>query len=98
MLVLAMIPVFVATRTTGSLQAVLGQLVLIAHLVLCLTVHPFEDSTDNLLQIVSTVGEPPPTTGFSVSVLTGALALFWLSWLENFYRRFDTDHRQRNVQ
>jgi hypothetical protein len=56
MLVLAMIPVFVPTRTTGSLQAVLGQLVMISHLVLCLTMHPFEDDTDNLLQIVSDVG------------------------------------------
>eukprot|EP00884_Botryococcus_braunii_P002827 jgi/Botrbrau1/12545/Bobra.0169s0084.1 len=55
MLVLAMIPVFVPTRTTGSLQAVLGQLVLIAHMVLCLVIHPFEDNTDNLLQIVSSI-------------------------------------------
>lgn len=59
MLVLAMIPVFVPTRTTGSLQAVLGQLVLIAHLVLCLVMRPFEDETDNLLQIVSSIGMPP---------------------------------------
>ncbi len=57
MLVLAGLPVFINPQPSGSLQAVLGQIVLVAHLILILWIRPFEDGTDNLLQISSDIGE-----------------------------------------
>ena len=55
-LAIAAIPVFIRPQPTGSLQALLGEVVLVAYIVVISYIRPFANSNDNLLQVGSMIG------------------------------------------
>lgn len=56
-LIMAAVPVFVAVQTVGSLQAVIGEILLVAFMVLTIFLHPYESKHDNWMQVGSIIGE-----------------------------------------
>ena len=56
-LVLGGIPVFIAVQATGSMQAVLGQVVLVAYFGVTIWIRPFLDFWDNVISMGSMAGE-----------------------------------------
>lgn len=55
-LAIAAIPVFIKTQPTGSLQGVLGEIVLVAYVFVISYIKPFGAPEDNLLQVGSMLG------------------------------------------
>ena len=56
-LALAAIPVFIQPQSIGSLQAVLGEIVLVAYLFAVTYLRPYISSSDNHLHMGSLAGE-----------------------------------------
>lgn len=52
-LILGGIPVFIAVQSLGSMQAVLGQVIVVAYLALTIWIMPFLDFWDNIISIAS---------------------------------------------
>lgn len=55
-LAMAAVPVFIRPQPTGSLQALLGEIVLVAYIAVIAYLRPFAASDDNLLQVGSMIG------------------------------------------
>lgn len=55
-LAIAAVPVFIKVQPLGSLQAVLGEIVLVIYIFATSYVRPFSNSHDNLLQVGSMIG------------------------------------------
>ena len=58
-LVMAAVPVFIQVQTIGSLQAVVGEILLVLFMVLTIYLHPYESKHDNWMQVSSIIGVPP---------------------------------------
>ena len=58
-LAIAAIPVFIKVQPLGSLQAVLGEIVLVIYIFVVSYLKPFGNPHDNLLQVGSMIGESP---------------------------------------
>lgn len=56
-LAIAAIPVFIKVQPLGSLQAVLGEIVLVIYIFVVSYLKPFGNPHDNLLQVGSMIGE-----------------------------------------
>ncbi|KAK9840843.1 hypothetical protein WJX81_008508 [Elliptochloris bilobata] len=54
-LVMAAVPVFIPVQTVGSLQAVVGEILLVAFMVLTIYLHPYESKHDNWMQVGSII-------------------------------------------
>ena len=59
-LVMAAVPVFISVQTTGSLQAVVGEILLVLFMVLTIYLHPYESKHDNWMQVGSIIGAALP--------------------------------------
>jgi hypothetical protein len=59
------IPVFIAVQPSGSLQAIIGQIVLISYLSVTIWVMPFLDFWDNVISIGSMAGDVSLICGLS---------------------------------
>ena len=57
-LAIAAIPVFIKPQPLGSLQAVLGEIVLVIYIFVVSYLKPFGNPHDNLLQVGSMIGTP----------------------------------------
>lgn len=58
-LAIAAIPVFIKVQPLGSLQAVLGEIVLVIYIFVVSYLKPFGNPHDNLLQVGSMIGKFP---------------------------------------
>ena len=56
-LAIAAVPVFIKSQPTGSLQAVLGEIVIVIYIFVISYLKPFGAPEDNLLQVGSMLGE-----------------------------------------
>ena len=56
-LAIAAVPVFIKSQPTGSLQGVLGEIVLVIYIFVISYLKPFAASEDNLLQVGSMLGK-----------------------------------------
>jgi hypothetical protein len=59
-LVMAAVPVFIQVQTVGSLQAVVGEILLVLFMVLTIYLHPYESKHDNWMQVSSIIGVRSP--------------------------------------
>lgn len=79
-LAIAAIPVFIKPQPTGSLQGVLGEIVLVLYIFVIAYLRPFASSNDNLLQVGSTIGADllhKPAAFFLLLFLVTYKSLSW---------------------